>query len=90
MRDDADRLRADDHRDAGDAARARERPDLADRHVGGDRDRVLDDAAFELLDATDFERLRLDGHALVDDADAAFLRDGDREARFGDRVHRRR
>ena len=28
-------------------------------------------------------------HVLVDDAEAAFLRDRDREARFGDRVHRR-
>ena len=32
-------------------------------------------------------RLGLDAHVLVDDADAAFLRDRDREARFGDRVH---
>ena len=29
-------------------------------------------------------------HVLVDDAEAAFLRDRDREARLGDRVHRRR
>ncbi len=28
-----------------------------------------------------FEGLGLDGHALVNDADAAFLREGDREAR---------
>ena len=57
------------------------------RHVGRDRDRVLDDAAFEFLHPADFARLRLDGHALVDDADAAFLGDGDGEARLGDRVH---
>ena len=31
--------------------------------------------------------LRLDGHVLVDDADAAFLRHGDGEARLGDGVH---
>ncbi len=31
-----------------------------------------------------------DRHVLVDDADAAFLRDRDREARLGDRVHRGR
>ena len=35
----------------------------------------------------DFAGLRLDGHVLVNDADAAFLRDGDGEARLGDRVH---
>ena len=60
VRDDADRLLADHHRHAGDAARARELEHLADGHVGRDRDRVLDDAAFELLHAADFARLRLD------------------------------
>src|SRR5882757_2985550 len=87
MCDDADRLASDDHGDARDAARARDVQDLADRHVGRDRDRVLDDAALELLYATDLEGLRLDGHTFVDDADTAFLRKGDREARFGDSVH---
>ncbi len=87
VRDDADRLPADDHRHAGDAARAREVEHLADGRIGGDGDRVLDDAALELLHAADLAGLRLDGHALVNDADAAFLRDGDGEAGFGDRVH---
>ena len=41
------------------------------------------------LTRSHFARLGLDAHVLVDDADAAFLRDGDREARFGDRVHGR-
>ena len=31
--------------------------------------------------------LALDGHVLVDDADAAFLRHGDGQARLGDGVH---
>src|SRR4029077_20351914 len=42
---------------------------------------------FELLHAPDLAGLRLDGHALVDDADAAFLGDGDRQARLSDGVH---
>ena len=87
VRDDADRLAADHHRNPGDAARAGEVQYLADRHVGRDRDRVADDAAFELLYPPDLARLRLDGHALVDDADATFLGDGDGEARLGHGVH---
>ena len=55
--------------------------------LGADRDRVVDDAALEALHARDFARLRLDGHVLVQDADAAFLRDRNREAVLGDRVH---
>ena len=39
------------------------------------------------LTRDDLARLRLDGHVLVDDADAAFLRHGDGEARLGDGVH---
>ena len=39
------------------------------------------------LTRADLARLRLDGHVLVDDADAAFLRDRDREAVLGDGVH---
>ena len=44
---------------------------------------------FEALDLAHLGRLRLRAEVLVDDADAAFLRDGDREARLGDGVHRR-
>ncbi len=87
VRDDADRLGADDDRHAGDVLRARQLQHFADGLVGRDRDRLVDHAAFELLDPLHFARLGLDAHVLVDDADAAFLRDGDREARFGDRVH---
>ena len=61
----------------------------AHRHRRRDRDRILDHAAFEALDLRDFGGLPRRRHVLVHDADAAFLRDGDREARFGDRVHRR-
>ena len=91
MRHDADHLVAfGGHRQAGDAARARQGDDLADRRVRPHGDRVLDDAALVLLDPADLPRLVGGRHALVDDADAAFLSDRDREAGLGDRVHRGR
>jgi len=45
------------------------------------------DARFVALHAGDLDRLLLGTQILVDDADAALLRDGDGQARFGDRVH---
>src|SRR5262249_13776207 len=45
---------------------------------------------FVALDLGDLRGLLLRREVLVDDADAAFLRDRDREARLGDGVHRRR
>jgi hypothetical protein len=87
---DSDRLAVAHHRHAGDVLRAREVQHVADRELGPDRDRVVDDPALESLDASDLARLPLDGHVLVDDADPAFLRDGDREAMFGHGIHRGR
>ncbi len=86
---DAHCLLADDNRHTGDSARAREVQDLADRHVGRNRDGILDDSALEFLYAADFLRLCLDRHALVDDANAAFLSDGDRQTRLGHGIHGR-
>ena len=60
------------------------------RDVGRDRDRVAQHARFVALDARHLGRLLLGREVLVDDADAAFLRDGDRQARLGHGVHRRR
>src|ERR1700722_479524 len=87
--DDAYSLSSNDYWDPGDTPRAGDVQYLPDRHVRRDRDRVLDDATLELLHAADLERLGLDGHALVNDADTAFLREGNREARFCDCVHGR-
>ena len=84
------RARRVDDRQARDPVLLRELQHVAHGHVLGDRDRILDDAAFEALDLRDFGGLRARRHVLVNDADAAFLRDGDREPRFGDRVHRGR
>jgi hypothetical protein len=88
VRDDADHLVAvRGHGQSGDALRPGQREDLADRCIRPDRDGILDDAALVLLDAPDLARLVGGGHVLVHDADAAFLRDRDREAGLGDRVH---
>ena len=54
------------------------------------RDRVLDDAAFEALDLRHFGRLFRRRHVLVHYTQAAFLGDGDRQPGFGHCVHRRR
>ncbi len=88
--DDADDLVAvGGDRKSGDPLGARQRDDIADRRVRPDGNWVLDDPALVLLDAPDLARLVGGGHVLVDDADSAFLGDGDREAGLGDRVHRR-
>ena len=61
-------------------------------HGGGGRDGdgVADDAALELLHGAHFPCLGFERHVLVDDADAAFLSEGDGETGLGDGVHRRR
>ena len=60
------------------------------RLLGPAGDRVHDHAGLGALDLVDLGGLRLDREVLVDDAEAALLRHGDREARLGDRVHRGR
>ena len=57
------------------------------RRVGRERDRVDDHAALGPLDSIHLERLLLDRQVLVDDAEAAVLRHGDRHLGLGDRVH---
>jgi hypothetical protein len=49
--------------------------------VGGNGDRILQDAGFETLDLGHLGRLRLRAEVLVHDPDAAFLRQGDGQAR---------
>ncbi len=74
----------------GHAVLLRQLDDLAHRLVGRHGDRVAQHARLVALDARDLGRLLARRHVLVNDADAAFLRQRDREARFGDGVHRRR
>ncbi len=62
---------------------------LADGGGGGQRDRVDDDPVLRPLDLVDLAGLLLDRHVLVDDAEPAFLGQGDGQLRLGDGVHRR-
>ena len=57
--------------------------------LGPQGDRVEDHAALAPLDLVDLAGLGLGGHVLVDDPDAAFLGQGDRQGGLGDGVHRR-
>lgn len=85
--DDADQLAPFDHRQARDAMLALQRDGVAHLHVGGDGNRVDDDAEFVALDARDFLGLVIGRQILVDDPYPAFLRHGDGQARFGHGVH---
>ena len=62
---------------------------LGDLLIGSHRDRVHNHAAFTALDPVDLLRLSLNGHVPMDDADAALLRQRDRQVRLGDGIHRR-
>ena len=88
--DDPDDLPAGNDRQPRDPMLLRQGEDLAHRHRRRDRDRILDHPAFEALHLRDFGGLPGRRHVLVDDAQPAFLRDGDGKAGFGHRVHRRR
>ena len=79
-----------DHREAGEAVTFGQRLRVGQRLVGGEGDRVVDDAALEAFHPAHFLGLTFDVEVLVDHPDAAGLRHGDRHARLGDRVHGRR
>ena len=88
--DDADDALAFDDRQAGDLVGPLQVDRVADGHVLRDRDRVAQHAGFMALDLQHLGGLLRGRHVLVHDADAAFLREGDRQARLGDGIHRRR
>ena len=54
-----------------------------------EEERIRDDAVFTSLDALHLVALGLDGHVLVNDADAAFACHGDRHFALGDGIHGR-
>src|SRR5690606_31112161 len=87
--DDADHLAVVDDRQPGDPVLLGQVDHVEHLHLRRDRDRVGDDTGFVTLDARDLGGLLRGSEVLVDDSDAAFLGDGDRQAGFGDRVHRR-
>ena len=88
--DDADHALALDHGQARDLVRALQLDRVAHRHVLRDRDRVAQHARLVALDLEHLGGLLRGRHVLVHDADAAFLRERNREAGFGDGIHRRR
>src|SRR5918911_264344 len=63
---------------------------FADGAVRADRHRINDHAGLRALHFVHLFGLPLDGKILVDDANAALLRDGDGETALRHRVHRRR
>ena len=79
-RNDADGDAIVDNRHTRYAHRAGQVDDLANRHVRRDGNRVAHHARFELLDHEDLASLFLDRHVLVDNAEAAFLGESDRES----------
>src|SRR5450759_1432188 len=87
--DNPDQLLALHHRQTGNLVLARQTQHVAHRHIRRDSDGILDHAALKTFDLGDLGRLCIGRHILVDDADAAFLRQGDRQARLGDGIHRR-
>mmetsp|Transcript_26318 Transcript_26318/g.62507 ORF Transcript_26318/g.62507 Transcript_26318/m.62507 type:complete len:641 (-) Transcript_26318:108-2030(-) len=86
--DDADHPPALDHREAREAMQPGQLDHLAHRGVRADRQRLADDAALVALDPGHLARLGFRRQVLVHDADAALLRNGDREAGLGHGVHR--
>jgi hypothetical protein len=75
--------------EARDVVLAHELLGVADGVVGAERDGVGDDAVGGAFDLGDLAGLGLDGEVLVDDADAALLRERDGESGLGDGVHGR-
>ena len=86
-RHNADEVARLHHRHTGNAVGAGELDQLRNACGALDRDRIFDHATLELLDPADFLGLFLDGHVLVDNADAAFLSQRNGQTRLGDRIH---
>ena len=88
--EDAHQLVAFDHGHAADAELGHEGFGIPDEGRGLDGDGVRDHARLGALHLVHFLGLALRAEVLVDDADAAQLRQGDGHAALGDRVHGRR
>ena len=88
--DDAHHPLALEHREAREAVLARQRDYLAHRRVGRHGDGVAQQTALVALDARHLGRLLPRREVLVHDADAAFLRNGNRQAGLRHGVHGRR
>ncbi len=78
------------HRHSGDLVAGHHVQSFADALVGPHGDRVDDHSGLTALHPVHFLGLGLDREVLVNDADPAFLGQGDRQPRRGDGVHGRR
>ena len=78
------------HRHAADVITLHHVERFAHRAVLPDRHRIHDHAGFRAFHFVDFFGLPFDTQVLMNYADAALLRDSDRQRRFGDGVHRGR
>ena len=90
VRDHADHFALLHDRESRHPMLLREREELSHRDIGRYRHRVAEHPRLVALHFGNFRGLLLGGEILVDEADAALLRDGDRERRLGHRVHRGR
>ena len=87
VRDDADKLAVFADRHAGDLVAAHEVIRLAHGVLRRKEERINDNAVLGALDHIDLIGLTLNGHVLVNDADAALTGDGDGHAILGDGIH---
>ena len=76
-------------RDPRDLVAGHQRQRVRDERVGPERDGLDDHPGLGALDLVDLGDLILDREVAVDDPDPALAREGDREPRLGDGVHRR-
>ena len=86
---DAHKARALRHRQAGNPVLGHDFERAMQRGVRRDGHRIDDHAAFRALHAVHLLGLPIDGHVAMDEPDAALARDGDGQARVGDRIHGR-
>ena len=84
---DADQLLALDDRNPGNVLFLHQLLGPADRLAGREGHRIENDAMLRPLDLGNLPPLGLDGEVLVDDADAAFLGQRNRQSGLGDRIH---
>ncbi len=75
------------HGNTGNIVLASQRDQVADSGSGIDSDRIFHHTGFEFLHRAHFSRLSFNGHVLVDNTNATFLRHGNRQAGFSHGIH---
>ena len=90
VRQDAHQASPSRHRQSRDAVLAHDVHGVADGQLRRNRHRIDDHSALRALHPVDFLGLAIDAHAPVHEAESSLPRHGNRQARFGDGVHRGR